>query len=489
MNKKAHETLFTAQVKSLLEQMFSRNSLKDSILERASGFFQNQPQIEALVTEFKDKKIKLEDEVAKGSSAQKVAKTQQLAQLEKEHFDFQQQLRCEREERLTHFLKVSHEIIEMAEGDSLEESQRKSAQLLGTTHLLSAVEGKNVAADNEKAKALYKAVLCLRLLDQLILENTLKDSYVSHFLGDISAKNFTQFKALDPQGFTSFISEVKIAVVMAALLQDIGNYHPDAQIILVGTSGDKDPYRTLDIDDRKMLLQINYRETIRYLIEGLGVEDYVGNSKKERDLFISQQQRKLKFIKGLLKGAINPKKGIGNLLKVPQIYASIVLSTKPNYNYKLIPKVYQALNQNAERGACSQTVVDSLHRITGDFPQGFGITYIPFNSDGTLSDHYEYAIVNRLYPENPEEPECRQATRKLTFIGYGTDIIIKKNQNLYFAESAKQLANISKQRLQEILELLVSNYQERSELDLLPRCWQPKDFFSLKENQKLWNTG
>ena len=52
---------------------------------------------------------------------------------------------------------------------------------------------------------------------------------------------------------------------------------------------------------------------------------------------------------------------------------------------------------------------------------------------------------------------------------------------------AKKVANLSKERLNEILERLSSNYQERQKLDLLPRCWHTNDFFSVKENQKLWN--
>ena len=83
-----------------------------------------------------------------------------------------------------------------------------------------------------------------------------------------------------------------------------------------------------------------------------------------------------------MKSAISPKQGIGNVIKVPQIYASIILSTKSSYNYKLLPKVYQALNQNAEKGTCDSSVVETLRSITGDYPQGYGITYIPYESEG-----------------------------------------------------------------------------------------------------------
>ncbi len=96
-------------------------------------------------------------------------------------------------------------------------------------------------------------------------------------------------------------------------------------------------------------------------------------------------------------------KGVGNLLKVPQIYVSIILSTKDSYNYKVLPKVFQVLNKNAELGACSQKVVDVLYQITGMFPQGYGVIYMPEDEVGQLADCYEYAIVNRLYPHNPEQ--------------------------------------------------------------------------------------
>ncbi len=52
---------------------------------------------------------------------------------------------------------------------------------------------------------------------------------------------------------------------------------------------------------------------------------------------------------------------------------------------------------------------------------------------------------------------------------------------------AKKIAKLSKERLNEILELLASNYQERQQLDLLPRCWHANEFFSVKAHQKLWN--
>jgi len=163
------------------------------------------------------------------------------------------------------------------------------------------------------------------------------------------------------------------------------------------------------------------------------------------------------------------------------------LSTKASYNYKLLPQVFQVLNKNAQLGACAQGVVDALYTITGMFPQGFGIVYMPSGEFGEQGDCYEYAIVNNLYPKKAEYPICRLTTRKLTFISYGQNSVIPKSSNLYFTQTAKKLATLSKDRLNEILELLSSNSQERKQLDLLPRCWQANEFFSIKANQNLWN--
>jgi len=476
------ETHFTKQVKHLLEKLYGRSPLKDSLLDRAILFYKDQP--------FHQQKLdKLTEKITELKSKNQNEKiSRQLSVIEREYRDLKQEFSSESHERSKFLYVLCREIIELSEGSSFAESNRKSAQLLGTIQLLNPTQGKKVAEANEKSKPLYKAILCLRLLDKLSIDGTtiLELPYIKAYTQDIDAPQFKDFQSIDPQAYADYIEYVKIPILMAALVQDIGHFHPDAQKIVCGIDGTKNPYRMLELDDRKKLLQINYHETVKFLVDGIGTPNYVGNSKVDRDKFNINEHKKLIFIRNLLKQGISPKQGIGNLLKVPQIYASIILSTKGSYDYKLLPRVYQALNQNAERGTCSQVAVDALREITGDFPQGFGITYIP-QDDGVKTDRYEYAIVTQLYPSETNQPICRTATRNLTFIGYGQDITINSDCNLYHAETAKGFANISKERLNEILALLSSNYHERRELDLLPRCWHAGEYFSIKDNQKLWN--
>lgn len=441
-----HQTHYTRQVQVLLTKIYGRSKLKDSILDRAIHYFNHQ---------------------SFATTDEQISTHQlELDNLERIH-------------RHNHLLSICHEIIDLTEGDSIEESNRKSAQLLGTIQLTSPTEGKKVAVNNEYCKSLYKAILSLRLLDRLLLDSEITDTHITNTLAEFSLQSFAEF---DVAAQRRVIAQIKVPLLMSALLQDIGLYHNEAQGIIVGEESNKDPHRTFTADERKKLLNINYKQTLRYISHGLSVPLYVGNSKEERNQFVVDEQAKSQFLLQLMKGSFKPKKGIGNLLKVPQIYTSIIFSTKASYNYKVLPKVYQVLNKNAELGACSQKAVDALYQITGMFPQGYGVIYMP--QDG---DCYEYAIVNRLYPVEPDQPLCRMATRKLTFIGYGHNIEVKKQTNLYFPHMAKKVARLSKERLNEILELLASNYKERQELDLLPRCWHANDYFSVKSHQKLWN--
>jgi len=446
-----NQTHYTRQAQELLSKIYGRSILKDSVLERAISYFEQN--------EF----ISTDESISSESIA--LNKLQQI-------------------ERHGHLQSICFEIIELTEGNSFEETNRKSAQLLGTIQLISPTEGGKVAENNEKCQALYKAILSLRLLDRLLINNEVNDPFIKQALEEFEDKSYAEFDSTERLRFTEL---VKIPIIMSALLQDIGHYHNKGQAIIFGENGEQDPNRTLDVEERKKLLQINYKYTIAYISNGFGIPSYVGNSKAERDQFIIDEQLKHQFIIKLIKNSFKAKQGIGNILKVPQLYVSIVLSVKNNYNYKVLPKVFQVLNKNAELGICSQKAVDALYQIMGMFPQGYGVIHMPEDEMGQQGDCYEYAIVNRLYPQEPENPLCRIATRRLAFISHGHNVEVKKVNNLYYPEMAKKVASLSKERLNEILELLSSNYEERKQLDLLPRCWHANEFFSVKNNQKLWN--
>mgnify|MGYP003384889537 CR=1 FL=1 len=449
-----HQTHFTRQVRLLLDSIYGQGKRQASVLEHAINYYKNTAFISS--SESND------------SQQNKLLNTLRI-------------------QSHAHIHSVCLDILALTEGENFADTNRKTAQFLGTIQLVTSTENKHIAKENEQNKVVYKAVLALRLLDNLCEHSLINDPYIEGCIDNISPENVHQLSNQADGAQHRYLSQVKVSILMAALLQDIGLYHPKARELLVGADEQENPFRELTPEERKKVFHINYRETCNYINEGIGLGTYVGNSKDERDQYDIDQKARIAFILNLIKLSLKPAQSIGNVLKVPQIYTSIIFSTKDNYDYKLLPVVFHVLNKHVELDHCSKEAVDSLYQITGMFPQGYGVVYMPTDDSGIQTDCYEYAIVNQLYPENPKHPMCRTATRKLSFVGFGQDIVVKQSNNLYFPEMAKKMTRLSKDRLSEILKLLCSNAQERQGMDLLPRCWHANNFFSVKTNQKLWN--
>ncbi len=458
-------------VKELLYRIHDANPLSQSIYQQAAMFFSGEEQdaIATLQQQLTDLQRRL-DEVHK-SARPKIEK--RITETQNELKD---KLRLQEENRLGRIRQLKQtakHIVEAVTGETPYETNQLTARMLGTIQLLSPTRGKNIAATNQRHKHLYKAVLALRLLDQLLADQLIKNQYVLN-------------KGIDDSG-VSFRQQIQIPLVMACLLQDIGLQHPAVKTILNGEDQSLDPYRPLSAPEREQLLEISFAQSQLYLTEGLGLDTYVGNSKAEREVYGALEDENQSFVLHLLKSAIKPEDGIGNLLKIPQVYTSVVLPSKQNYNYEHLPKVSALLKVGVEKGWYPGSIIESLLKITGYFPQGYGITYIPKDSDKRDLDRYEYAIVNGLYPPEPEAPICRQVTRNLTFNSFGINLVISAENNLYFSPAQQKLEKVSEERLREILSKLVSNFEERTTTDLIPKCWYPDEYFSYQKNQNLWN--
>ena len=261
---------FTVQVKALLDKIYGHSIFKDSVIDRAITFFKNEEDIQQEIKAFTEKIASLEKKLPSFRSKNFTECQRSIKRLSRRVVEFNEQVKLEQEHRHQHLLAICYDVIKLSEAKDFNECIKKSAQLLGTIQLLSPTEGDNVATNNVLCKPLYKAILCLRLLDRLCLDATVAEPYIKPFLKDISPDTYQKFESSKPKQYQKFVSMVKVPVLMAAILQDIGHYHPDAQAIVNGKSGRLDPFRTLEIDERKALLQINYRETIRYINEGIG---------------------------------------------------------------------------------------------------------------------------------------------------------------------------------------------------------------------------
>ena len=475
------KSTYSKAVSALVNRIYDSTAVADSVYEQATAYFQ-----QAIAQQ--DEKIELAQQVMLFENRQQQVSQRDMALVERnlkqaqgEQQSFQQARDDEANIRISALKRLCRDILDLCQGETVDETNLLSAKLLGTIQLLSPTEGKNVAASNQKSKHLYKAVLSLRLLDKLLADGELNNAYVQQRFAASKGKKAAKDE-YDP-----FRDDVQIPLLMAAILQDIGSCHPDAQLILKGADGGADEFRVLDNDERMALLQISYRESLKYVVQGLGLEKYSGNSKQERDSFTQRETERQNFVVMLLKNAVKPEHGIGNLLKIPQIYTSVVLSTKSSFAYDTLPKVALVLEKGVEKGVYSKVAVDALLCITGVFPQGFGVTYIPKDSDRQDLDRYEYAIVTGLYPADIRQPICRMVTRNLTYNVSAQGCVISVENNLYYAPARKKLEKISEERLLEILSKLVSNFEERKNMPLLPRCWHPDEYFSYVKNQNLWN--
>lgn len=475
------KSTYSKSVTVLISRICDNSVAADSIYEQAQQYFKQTLEQHAEKTALEQQVYLFENRQQQVSKRDLALVERNLQQAQGERTAFVQARDEEAWQRLSSLLRVCDDILELSEGESAEETSVLSAKLLGTIQLLSPTEGKLVAPSNQKSKHLYKAILSLRLLDKLLADGELHNAYVQQRYNAMK----TATKADDD--YCPFRDDVQKPLLMAALLQDIGSCHPDAQAILKGADGTLDEFRVLENDERMALLQISYRESLKYVMQGLGSARYTGNSKAERDIFIKREAERQNFILSLLKSAVKPEHGIGNLLKIPQIYTSVVLSTKSNFAYDTLPKVTLVLEKGVEKGVYSKIAVDALISITGVFPQGFGVTYIPKDSDRQDMDRYEYAIVTGLYPADIRQPICRMVTRNLTYNVSAQGCVISAENNLYYPHARKKLEKISEERLLEILSKLVSNFEERKNMPLLPKCWQPGEYFSYLKNQNLWN--
>lgn len=475
------KSTYSKAVSVLINRIYDATPVADSVYEQATVYFQQTLDQQAEKTELAQQVMLFEGRQQQVSQRDLALVERNLKQAQTEQQTFTQAREEEASVRMAALKRPCRDILDLCQGESVEETNMLSAKLLGTIQLMSPTEGKQVAASNQKSKHLYKAILSLRLLDKLLADGELNNAYVQQRLQASKGQ-----KAVKDE-YHPFRDDVQLPLLMAALLQDIGTCHPDAQLILKGPEGNADEFRVLDNDERVALLQISYRESLKYVVQGLGLEKYNGNSKQEREQHLKLEAERQNFVVMLLKNAIKPEHGIGNLLKIPQIYTSVVLSTKSSYAYDTLPKVALVLEKGVEKGIYSKVAVDALLAITGVFPQGFGVTYIPKDSDRQDLDRYEYAIVTGLYPADIRQPICRMVTRNLTYNVSAQGCIISVENNLYYPPARKKLEKISEDRLLEILSKLVSNFEERKNMPLLPKCWHPDEYFSYVKNQNLWN--
>jgi hypothetical protein len=473
MHGVAGESTYTKAVNTLLKNIQGNSHARDSLFEQAEIYFASSEKN-------KNKLLKLKQAVdyankEKASSNANIVDKAQEAYVKELRL---QQL--ERIRRLKKVIDVCTNLLELSEGEDWNNTQLNSAKLFGTLLLLSPCKGSNLATAHQRLKHPYKAVLALRLLDKLLKEGHITHPYI------VDRHNLEERYFQSEGNLSSFQQQVALPIVIAALFQDIGLQHPKAQSLLKGTDGELSPFRQLNKETRMQLLIINHQYTLEYISDGLGCNVYIGNSKQERARFDENEKKRLTFIRGIIVDTLKQKLGLGNILKIPQMYVSVLFPTKETYDLNNLPKATLALKKAAERGGISNIAFNAFLKIVGHFPQGFGVTYIPKDDEQRDSDRYEYAIVNELNPKDPSKPRCRAATRNLCFTPNGQTLVVDVENNLYFPRTRRKLECIEPSQLTKILEKLYFNIDDRKDGDLIPSHWAPHQYFSYKNYQNLW---
>ncbi len=467
-------------MENLVVAINSADTESRTLFSEAAEFFAGRSKEVNQLQEIQFQISELENKLQTANTKQQKEFEAKLANAKAQLSNFQNTQSSKRLERLRSAIDVCHQIIELSEGVDFDETQTKSAKYLGTLMLSSPGQGKKLAELHQRLKPAYKAVLSVRLLDKMVSEKQITDSYVTRYYDE--DKRYDR----ESKAYQNYFSAILLPVLLAALFQDVGMQHPDVQSILTG-NGDKDPFRLLEPDERQKMLQLNFQYTLLYLTEGLGCDAYVGNSKEERDQFNADEIARLKFQSILIKDALKAKIGIGEIIKIPQIYVSILFSTKREYIKKELTKAAILIEQLAKANKLKVSAAKAFIDIVGYFPQGYGVTFIPVNLRGMEEDTYEYGIVSRLNPEKAHVPFCRQVTRNLSYISSGQVLKIDKGNNLHYAEARTKLKKIPNHRLKDIMQKLSHDFNPADVEEMLPSFWEPHEYFSIKKNQNLWS--
>jgi hypothetical protein len=482
MLDKNNNSSYTVSVDILVNAISGVNFERPSLYQQAADYFRSEPvnkqKLTQLKAEIRESTLLLQTESGKSARLLEQQLEYLYEKYQVEHLS-QQDLRII---RLNNAIDICLDILSLSEGDNYESTQLKSAKFLTTLVLFSPEKGKKNAELHHRLKPAYKAILGLRVLDKLVTDEVIKNAYIM--------KNYNAEKRYEPDAtnFECYTQAVILPILLAAIFQDVGLQHPSLVELLEGNDGNKDRFRLLENQEREEMLALNYQYTLDYLKNGLGCQQAGAEKEQEIAAFDEAEQKRLRFQLGLVLDANSSKRGTSEIIKIPQIYSSVIFSTKRDYQRKNLPTASILIAQLAIKKTLSPRVSDVFVSIVGRFPLGFGITYIAQDQGGNELDFYEYAIVSRLNPPEPTQAICRLVTKKMMFLPYGITGVIKKSQNLHFQAARRKLVKIDPKRLAEVMEKLSHNYRVENNKPLIPYFWEPHEYFFVQGNQNLWSS-
>ncbi|WP_100642852.1 hypothetical protein [Alteromonas facilis] len=403
---------YFALVNDIIEQISAEDSNTRSALDDVTQYFLNDARSAKKQLELKVQIATLQDE-ASLSNEQHAELDSLIGDLN----DIKQQDDTDRHQRLKRVRNLCQAIYECCEGKSLEESKQKTAKFLASLWLLSEQYSGSVQAFHQRIKTPYKMALTLRLVDEVIHNKLLRVPNWDRF-----ADPEIRFHGTEEQR-QSWYALVAVPAMTAALFQDAGLHHPLAKKLLQGSNKSKDPFRVLDNDERTSLLKMNYRFSVDYVTTGLGADYGTTYATPETQILAHATQIEL------VKDAYKPATGIGELLKIPQIYASVVFSTKHEFTRTEVPKGCMLIDQLGKKGVLNVDLANAFNSIVGAFPQGYGL----------LSNDAKCMVLG-LYPHKMHEPHVLALLSPKDELLDEPAYSLSKNANFYFASTRDQFS-------------------------------------------------
>ncbi|WP_339719014.1 hypothetical protein [uncultured Paraglaciecola sp.] len=482
MSSTLSDSQYTTSVQTLVKQIQNSSAKKDSLFELAALYFTSSDANARVLRTCQENLTSTKEYLKSVPEAKRAAAHNQVKKLQKELHDEKLKQLHKQQQCYKCIASICINVLKLTEGNNQQQTNTRSAKLLATLFMLSSTEGKNRKQMHQLYKPLYKAVLALRLLDKMLAEKKLSNNYiVTRF------KPETRFSAV-PNKYSQFQLDVAIPVIIAAITQDIGMQHVEIQRLLKGADGSIDEFRVLDKETRIPLLIMNHEQTQDFITNGIGISVYEGDDLEKKIRYEKKQNNRLKFVLGLLVDAVKPSEGsIGNIIKIPQIYSSFILSTKPEYHFQDLPKVITILNNSAKNGAICTNASQCFINLVGHFPLGFGIIYVQNSSPNEQLKDYFYGIVTRLNPQQPTIPTCRKITEKGEEGSEPKHFALKPENNLFYPSVQKKLENLTEETLAEIHEVHIEDLGDARLPSYVKGFWNPYRYFSIQKHQNLWS--
>jgi len=416
-------------------------------------------------------------ELAWQQAQQAGAKTEVLQKTRKVFTDLQFEDEKQRIQRWSSLKQAAEALLQLSEGTQASETLTLSARLLGGLLITATAKQRKNLLIEHAYKPCYRALLTLRLLEDLLQQKILKEPLWQEWYEN---------RNLAAPESCPYRQQLQLPVVMACIIQHSGQLDINAQAILNEHDISAKTERTLSSEERARYLEFAKQGSLAFLQLGLGELPARGGNREQREQHNQLQKYTQTQLQRFLTASTETP--LGSLFKVPQAYASIVLPARTRYNYDALPRAALLLKEAVHRAEYHAVLVDRLFRLMGLFPQGYGVVYTPLGDDGKPQLKYEFAIVNSLYPEKPEHPGCRVVSRNQQYRNTGYNINLSTELNLYFKPARDRLKLLPEKRLKELLNALYQDGEAQYAQKLLPHCWQPDNFFSVPENQNLWHS-